>query len=115
MTRKTWILMLAVMVTAGFLAGCEKFTRARYDTITPGLSEMDVQQTLGEPTARFSDSWTYIHDNPFYKAIIKFDSSGKVKDKAWYDESEMGEHPDLKDQPGAGSGSVILQQGPVVK
>lgn len=97
--RRIAIVIVAAAILAG-VAGCqEKFTRQRYETIYIGQPEFEVEKTLGEPTAKFSDTWTYIHDKPFYKAIVEFDS-GRVTDKTWYDEREMGTHPDMDDATG---------------
>lgn len=95
MSRYSLLLVVAAVFVAGACAGCEKFTRARYETVYVGMPEFEVEQTLGAPTARFSDSWSYLHDEPFYKAIIQF-RDGRVSDKAWYDAMEMGDHPDTK-------------------
>jgi hypothetical protein len=91
-----WVLLAAVLL-AGFCTGCQKtFTRPRYDTIHVGMSEVDVERTLGAPNVRFSDGWRYVHDEPYYKAVIQF-REGRVTDKSWYDEKgEMGDHPDSK-------------------
>jgi len=94
---KRTVLVALCLAAVALAAGCqqEKFTRARYDTLYVGQPDYEVEMTLGEPDARFSDTWSYLHDEPFYKAIIEFDA-GRVKSKTWYDEQEMGEHPDLK-------------------
>ncbi|HAU36909.1 MAG TPA: hypothetical protein DCX07_04245 [Phycisphaerales bacterium] len=94
--KRAIVLLLVVGALALVCTGCEKkFTRQRFDTIYVGQPEMEVELTLGEPTAKFSDSWSYINDEPFYKAVISFEK-GRVTDKAWYDEHEMGDHPDSK-------------------
>jgi len=110
--KRFTLLLAGAVLAAGLCAGCqEKFTRQRYETIYVGQPAAEVELTLGEPKAKFSDSWSYIHEDPFYKAIIKF-SSGRVSDKAWYDEHEMGENPDLKDAPG--ERKIIVEQQMVV-
>ena len=75
-----------------------------------------MERTLGKPAAKFSDSWSYWHEDPFYKAIIKFDANGKVIDKAWYDSKEMGTHPDTKapapakqTEKGPGKSTTVVQ------
>ena len=89
------LLVVSVLVT-GALVGCETnlFTRERYETLYTGLSAEDVELTLGQPYARFSNSWTYINREPFYKAVIGFDEHRQVSSMAWYDSEEMGDHPD---------------------
>ena len=97
MSRYTTFVLLAAVALAMVCTGCEqKFTRPRYDTIITGMTEFEVEHVLGEPEVKFSDSWSYIHEEPFYKAIIQF-REGRVSNKAWYDENEMGTHPDLQD------------------
>lgn len=89
------LLVVSVLVT-GALVGCEtnRFTRERYETLYTGLSAEDVELTLGQPYARFSNSWTYLNREPFYKAVIGFDEHRQVSSMAWYDSEEMGDHPD---------------------
>ncbi len=93
--KRSAIVILALTMLAVTVAGCNKFTRARYETIYVGQPADIVEKTLGKPYAKFSDSWSYINKKPFYKAVIKFEN-GRVSDKAWYDEREMGDHPDSK-------------------
>jgi len=96
MKTSSVLLLTAAVLVAGFCAGCQqKFTRQRFDTIYRGQPAYEVEMTLGEPTAKFSNTWSYINEEPFYKAIIEFES-GRVTSKAWYDEKEMGDHPDSK-------------------
>lgn len=98
MTRRTLTCLIAIaMMAACFSAGCNKFTRPRYETIYVGQDQFEVQKTLGEPYATFSDEWIYENEKPFYKAIIKFEG-GKVSHKAWYDTQQMDDHPDLQDE-----------------
>jgi hypothetical protein len=101
---RTATLCLLLSAVALCAVGCqEKFTRPRYETIYIGQPAAQVERTLGQPEAKFSDTWTYIHETPFYKAIIKFENS-RVVDKAWYDSEQFGTHPDLKhpdERPGA--------------
>jgi len=108
--------MIAAGLLAGLCGGCaqEKFTRVRYDTINNGMSAFDVETTLGTPVHKFSDSWTYWHEEPFYKAVIKF-HDGRVIDKAWYDSKEMGEHPDTKPPVGGKSSGTGVKTGTVVE
>ena len=89
------LLVVSALVT-GALVGCEtnQFTRERYETLYTGLSAVDVELTLGTPTTKFSNSWTYINREPFYKAVIGFDENRLVSSMAWYDSEEMGDHPD---------------------
>jgi len=92
--RKRWVSSAAFVLIAallgGLAAGCaEKFTPQRYGAIYIGQPEFEVEQTLGRPAHKFSDSWTYLHDEPFYKAIIHF-RNGRVVRKVWYDPENIG-------------------------
>ena len=88
---------LCVLVVAGLLgglfAGCGQrtFTRPHYETIIIGTStESDVEWTLGKATQKNPDTWTYIHEKPWFKAEIHF-QDGVVVDKTWYDEKGTGQ------------------------
>ena len=106
------ILVAAAVLIGGFCSGCaEKFTRQRYETLYIGQPMQEVQLTLGDTPYKASDTWTYQHEDPFYKAIIKF-KDDKVTDKAWYDENEMGTNPDLKDKAGPGSMKSVTKTVP---
>ncbi len=115
MTRTTISLLSAVSVLmAGVMVGCgpaEKFTRPRYETIYAGQESWEVEATLGPPYHKFSDTWTYIHHSPWYKAVIGFDANGGVSTMEWYDDKEMGDHPDSLDdgEPIEAGGSVIIE------
>ncbi len=95
MNRSMVMFLVVVVVFAGACAGCNKFTRTRYETIHTGMRADEVRAILGKPKVEFSDSWSYVHDEPYYKAVLQF-KDGRVAKKAWYDEHEMGDHPDSK-------------------
>ncbi|HDZ22264.1 hypothetical protein LCGC14_0274890 [marine sediment metagenome] len=96
MNRRITSLTLALtVVLAMLLAGCNKFTRVRYETVYVGQPDWEVTKTLGEPMVRFSDEWVYENEKPWYKAIIKFEGN-KVSGKSWYDSKELEDHPDIK-------------------
>ena len=87
---------LAMLLAAGLIVaacgGCqEKFSSQRYETIYIGQPAFDVEKVLGLPNARFSKSWVYVHDKPFYKAVITF-IDGRVADKSWIGEKEFDDH-----------------------
>ena len=115
--RTIALLSLTAILLVGVAAGCEstnKFTRQRYETIYTGQESYEVEATLGEPHHKFSNSWTYIHRRPFYKAVIGFNEDRVVTSKAWYDSEEMGDHPESLDVGGSttiesrSSSSVII-------
>ncbi len=91
--------IVTVLITAALLAcvcaGCNKFTRIRYETVNIGTPQDEVEVILGRPKVKFSDSWTYVNENPYYKAVIQF-KAARVSDKAWYGEKGMDDHPDSK-------------------
>jgi len=93
MARGTIVMLAAAVLVMGVCTGCNKFTPVRYKTIYAGQPQWEVEKTLGKPYAKFSDSWTYINDEPRYRAIIQF-KDGRVTKKAWYDSETMGDHPD---------------------
>ncbi len=70
------------------LSGCQRqFTRQRYETIFIGQSIQQVENKLGKPTQQTEDSWIYIREMPYYKAVIKVEDD-KVVEKIWFDERE---------------------------
>ena len=93
--KKTLVLLVLVAVFAGAMAGCTKFTPKRYSMIRTGMTELEVEKILGPPYHKFSDSWTYTHEDPFYRAKIRFEN-GRVADKAWTDEKGIADDPDAK-------------------
>ncbi|MBL7132478.1 MAG: hypothetical protein ISS78_00135 [Phycisphaerae bacterium] len=95
MSKSIMIVLTSVALLGCMCAGCNKFTRVRYETVHIGTPQDEVQVILGRPRVKFSDSWTYVNEKPYYKAVIQFKGS-RVSDKAWYDEKVMGEHPDSK-------------------
>lgn len=80
MRTGAWILLAAVAT----LGGCVKpeFTHQTYETVFVGASAQDVLRTMGEPQSQQSDGWTYFHERPYYKAVIRFEN-GRVTGKAW--------------------------------
>ncbi len=77
------LLLGAGLLAVGFCAGCQKkFTRQRYETIYIGMPDRQVRKILGEPHLARGESWRYLHEKPFYKAIIEFEN-GRVKSKSW--------------------------------
>jgi len=114
MSRSTVVVLVAAMLLAGLCCGCNKFTRARYDTIYVGEPAFEVEKTLGRPDAAFSDSWSYINEKPFYKAIIQF-KDARVTKKSWYDEREMGDHPDSMKPSDERKPKVEIKTGTVVE
>ncbi len=71
--------LLAVATGCG---GSGEFDRVNYDTIYLGQPADAVRDRLGEPTHESQSEWIYIHEMPFYKALIRFED-GVVADKQW--------------------------------
>lgn len=92
--KRTLMLLLAA-VAAGVLTGCNKFTQKRYSLVQTDMTELEVEKILGSPYKKFSDSWTYIHDEPYYRAKILF-RNGRVVGKAWVDMKGIEDDPDGK-------------------
>lgn len=95
MSKSIMIVLTSAALLGCMCAGCNKFTRVRYETVNIGTPQDEVEVILGRPKVKFSDSWTYVHEEPYYKAVIQF-KEGRVSDKAWYDEKGMDDHPDSK-------------------
>lgn len=74
------------------VAGCaQKFTRARFDMIQPGVDEReDVKEILGKPEAILADVWYYEDLNHHKAAQIFFADDGRVLGKEWMD-ADTGE------------------------
>lgn len=96
MMRRQMLMLAVIVVGAMALGGCERFTRANFDMVQPGQAQWEVQKLIGDTPYKFSNTWSYIHREPFYKAVIEFDADGKVASKSWYDATEMGTHPDAR-------------------
>ena len=94
--NKITLLMLVTMVLAVSLAGgCNKFTRVRYETLHNGMTSDEVEAILGKPRVKFSDSWTYEHEDPYYSAKILF-KNDRVVGMRWIDERVHEDDPELK-------------------
>ena len=101
MSKLSAALLVVIVALPLICAGCgPKFTRQTYETVYVGQPAAEVEAIMGKPAAKFSDSWTYLHEDPFYKAIIGFES-GRVRSKSWYDSNQMGDHPDTLRPAGA--------------
>ena len=83
MARK-WASVLAVVVVAAALCvGCQKtFTRQKYDTLYVGQPDYAVRRMLWEPQFRSDGTWTYVHSNPYYRAVIDFQDN-PITSKKW--------------------------------
>ncbi len=95
MSKSIVIVLTGAALLVCLCAGCNKFTRVRYETVNNGTPQDEVEMILGRPKVKFSDSWTYVNESPYYKAVIQF-KGGRVSDKAWYDEKGMDDHPASK-------------------
>lgn len=80
-------ILILVLASVTPLSGCHsKFTRDRFEMITPGVDDReDVRKVLGKPATRFHDQWIYDDLDDHRSAVIHFDESGKVLAKEWMD------------------------------
>ncbi len=82
------IILLPVALTVFFVAGgCTTLSaiNKRYDSISVGMSEQEVQQILGRPVEQSSKTWTYIA--PFHLVVIPFEN-GRVAANVRYEAYE---------------------------
>lgn len=99
MKRTVLLLALSGLVCLAF-GGCNKFSKKRYMTIQPGMTKLTVEKILGPPTAKFSDSWTYVpekfeDDKGYYFVTIHF-TGDQVTKKTWSDKNQIADNPDGK-------------------
>ncbi len=109
MSKSIVIVLTSVVLLGCVCAGCKKFTRIRYETVNIGTPQDEVELILGRPRAKFSDSWTYVNEKPYYKAVIQF-KAARVSDKAWYDEKGMDDHPDSKSHRKGGTKETLKKR-----
>jgi hypothetical protein len=78
------VALLAAALAAASCGGCAggEFCRVNYETLYVAQPAAAVEKTLGPPTVRAGDTWTYVNDMPFYKAVIHF-RDGRVVKKEW--------------------------------
>ena len=97
MAKTRMVLSVCMLVLLALAAGCTKFTETNYKMVQPGMSEFEVEKILGEPAVQFGDTWSYVNEDPFYKAVILF-KVGRVQDKCWADERGIESYPRDKDK-----------------
>jgi len=78
--------------------------------IEPGMNRLTVEKILGPPSAKFSDSWTYVPDEiqdgkEHYFVTIHF-AGDSVTNKTWSDKHHIADNPDA-DKP-IGPTSIIV-------
>jgi len=99
--KRTVLLLTVSALLCLAVGGCNKFSRKSYSTIRPGMSKLAVENILGPPTTKFSDSWTYVPENidndkdDYYYATIHF-AGDKVNKKTWSDKHNIADNPDGK-------------------
>jgi hypothetical protein len=103
----TYLLVLAAMAAAGCSTSRGKFTRENYETLYYGQCAPEVQKAMGAPSgitrSRWDnlspevqkavgkplgqefDSWEYLHEKPYYRAVV-FVQCEQLVGRAWYDE-----------------------------
>lgn len=102
MHRYTWVLVLAALVTALAVGGCE-LTRQNYEAVTLGQTADQVQKVLGAPRYRFEGQWIYTRDDPrdLTKVEIYFNDEGQVVGKTWQNPEKPWENHREGQTPGA--------------
>ncbi len=98
--KRTVLLLAMSGLLCLALGGCNKFSKKRYMTIQSGMTKLTVEKILGPPTAKFSDSWTYVpdkfeDDKDYYFVTIHF-AGDKVTKKTWSDKNQIADNPDGK-------------------
>jgi hypothetical protein len=99
--KRTALLLLMSGLLGLAVGGCNKFSPKSYSTIQPGMNELAVENILGPPTTKFSDSWTYVPDkidndkDDYYFVTIHF-ANGRVTKKTWSDKNGIADNPDGK-------------------
>jgi len=84
MPRRSLIILLIAVALVWICGGCQgKFTRQRYETIYTSMPDWQVRNVLGEPADQSPDKWTYVHQQPYYLAEIRFTEGGLVSGKSW--------------------------------
>lgn len=95
--KRTALLLTVSSLICFAIGGCTKFSKQRYMSIQTGMDKMTVEKILGPPSAKFSDSWTYvpekIDDKDYYNATIHF-SGDRVAKKTWSDKHNIADNPD---------------------
>lgn len=103
----TYLLVLAAMAAAGCSTSRGKFTRVNYETLYYSQTAPDVQQSIGAPSSitrsrwenlspevqkavgkpleKEFDCWEYLHQKPYYRAVI-FLQDDQVVGRVWYDD-----------------------------
>ena len=83
MTRKRASGLAAVVVATMLCVGCRGIlTRQEYDTLYIGQPDYAVRRMLGEPQLRRNGTWTYVHNDPYYRAVIDFQDN-RIASKKW--------------------------------
>jgi hypothetical protein len=68
------------------------FTRQNFETIYTGQPSWAVEEKLGRPEQRHVDSWVYVNERPYYRAVIHF-ADGRVTKTEWSYEPPEGDSP----------------------
>jgi hypothetical protein len=105
MLHRTSLLILTVIVVP-VLVGCaeNKLTKNNFDMIKEGVStKLEVENTLGKPTADRGDNWQYENEDEHLMVFIHWNSAGKVERKEWVSAKGEGvwegSAPGIKDRP----------------
>jgi hypothetical protein len=98
-------LFALMSILACVLVGCaeNKLTKQNFDTIKENVStKLEVENTLGKPTADRGDCWEYEDEDRHLSAYIHWNSEAKVQRKEWIDAKHgvwEGAAPGIDEQP----------------
>lgn len=82
--RRLLLTAIALNTAACTTALFYKFDRQRYETLYYGQPYYAVEDTMGKPTEIDERQWIYIHESPYYRAVITYDAEGKLANKEWF-------------------------------
>jgi hypothetical protein len=95
--KRTVLLLLAFVAVAALAAGCEKFTKKRFDTmVMKGQSQVEVEKILGPPDAKWTRKWRWVNFDKHFSGTVLFDTNGFVVGKAWSDSERQDIDPETQ-------------------
>jgi hypothetical protein len=104
MFRKIALTVLSLALLVMFVGCAEnKLTKHNFDMIKKGVStKLEVENTLGKPTADRGECWEYENEDQHLTAYIHWSREGKVERKEWIDAKRdiwEGAAPGIDEQP----------------
>lgn len=104
MFRRVALTVLSLSLLVMFVGCAEnKLTERNFDTIKEGVStKLEVENTLGKPTADRGECWEYENEDANLTAYIHWNADGKVERKEWIDAEKgvwKGAAPGINEHP----------------